>query len=330
MRLKLSESPVFKAMKAAGETAKNPFLESFTYPGNLKRLFVALFGIAAGLTVIWYTAMFSGALFPADDDAVAHRGALIIVGSARYRAVLVPVLFGHLSDRVGRKKPIVIGYALTLVLMFPLFWVIGSAANPAGRSGAREAPVIVSGPIAAMIRSRRNRPTNAVSCSTIFRKRVSPTTTGRRPVTVSIGGQPVADTSPAGLDAALAAGGVQPLAEGAPAPAMCVIVLAILVLMRTFGGMTLRPGGGLLSEMFPPRSATARCRSPIISAPAISAASCRFISQYIVARTGRSLCRAVVHLRGGRDGARRCNFLAAGDHAIEPRRRPSGWINPRR
>ena len=59
MRLKLSESPVFKAMKEAGETAKNPFVESFTYPGNFKRLFVALFGIAAGLTVIWYTAMFS-------------------------------------------------------------------------------------------------------------------------------------------------------------------------------------------------------------------------------------------------------------------------------
>ena len=59
MRLKLSESPVFKALKEAGETAANPFKEAFTYPGNLKRLFVALFGIAAGLTVIWYTAMFS-------------------------------------------------------------------------------------------------------------------------------------------------------------------------------------------------------------------------------------------------------------------------------
>ena len=69
MRLKLSESPVFKAMKEAGETAKNPFVESFTYPGNPKRLFVALFGIAAGLTVIWYTAMFSMLSFLQDDDA---------------------------------------------------------------------------------------------------------------------------------------------------------------------------------------------------------------------------------------------------------------------
>ena len=58
MRLKLSESPVFQAMKEAGETARNPLKETFTYPGNGRRLFVALLGIAAGLTVIWYTAMF--------------------------------------------------------------------------------------------------------------------------------------------------------------------------------------------------------------------------------------------------------------------------------
>src|SRR3546814_17145238 len=60
MRFKLAESPVFQAMKQEGEIAGNPFIESFTYPGNKKRIFIALFGIAAGLTVIWYTAMVSG------------------------------------------------------------------------------------------------------------------------------------------------------------------------------------------------------------------------------------------------------------------------------
>ena len=63
MRVKLNESPVFKAMKEEGTLAKNPFVESFTYPGNKKRLFIALFGVAAGLTVIWYNAMFSGLAF---------------------------------------------------------------------------------------------------------------------------------------------------------------------------------------------------------------------------------------------------------------------------
>ncbi len=63
MRVKLNESPVFKAMKEDGELAANPFVESFTYPGNKKRLFIALFGVGAGLTAIWYCSMFSGLSF---------------------------------------------------------------------------------------------------------------------------------------------------------------------------------------------------------------------------------------------------------------------------
>src|SRR3546814_15712716 len=56
MRLKLRESPVFKAMKEAGETSADPLKESFTYPGNKRWLFVALLGLAAGRTDMWYPA----------------------------------------------------------------------------------------------------------------------------------------------------------------------------------------------------------------------------------------------------------------------------------
>jgi MFS family permease len=134
MRLKLSESPVFKALKEAGETAANPFKEAFTYPGNLKRLFVALFGIAAGLTVIWYTAMFSVLAFLQGPMRVEETTAQLIVGSAALLGLVFFIGTGALSDRIGRKKPIVIGYALTLVLLFPLFWLIGWAAG--GGAGA--------------------------------------------------------------------------------------------------------------------------------------------------------------------------------------------------
>ncbi len=132
MRVKLSESPVFQAMKEAGETAGNPFVESFTYPGNKKRIFIALFGIAAGLTVIWYTAMFSGLSFLQNAMHVETTTAEIIVGIAALIGMGFYIYFGKLSDRIGRKKPIVIGYVLTLVLLFPTFWFIGSVAkNPA-------------------------------------------------------------------------------------------------------------------------------------------------------------------------------------------------------
>jgi len=133
MRLKLSESPVFQAMKDAGETTANPFKESFTYPGNLKRLFVALFGIAAGLTVIWYTAMFSVLAFLQGPMRVDQTTAQLIAAAGACLGLVFYIATGALSDRIGRKKPIVVGYALTLLLLFPLFWLIGHAAgNGAG------------------------------------------------------------------------------------------------------------------------------------------------------------------------------------------------------
>ena len=94
MRFKLSESPVFQAMKAEGTMSANPFKESFTYPGNKKRIFVALFGVAAAIGMAFF------------------------------------ILFGALSDKIGRKPPIVWGYALTLLLLFPCFWVIGWTMEP--------------------------------------------------------------------------------------------------------------------------------------------------------------------------------------------------------
>jgi MFS family permease len=130
MRLKLSESPVFQAMRAENRQAKNPFVESFTYPGNPKRLFVALLGVAAGLTVIWYTAMFRGLSFLTGPMHVEETAAEIIVGICALVGMSFFVLFGSLSDRIGRKAPIVWGYALTLVLLFPCFWAIGWAMGP--------------------------------------------------------------------------------------------------------------------------------------------------------------------------------------------------------
>ncbi|GGC20729.1 hypothetical protein GCM10011371_05470 [Novosphingobium marinum] len=130
MRVKLSESPVFKAMKAEGKTSANPFKESFTYPGNKRRIAIALFGVAAGLTVIWYTAMFSGLTFLRGPMRVEETAAEIIVGTAAFFGMIFFIMFGKLSDRVGRKLPIVVGYALTLLLLFPCFWAMGWALEP--------------------------------------------------------------------------------------------------------------------------------------------------------------------------------------------------------
>jgi hypothetical protein len=146
MRLKLSESPVFLAMKAEGQIAANPIIESLTYPGNKARLFVALFGISAGGTVLWYTAMFSGLSFLKSAMRVEDSTAEILVGVACLFGMPLNVLAGHVSDRFGRATPMIVGYVAALALLFPAAWLIGISANPALNAMAVHAPVVVAGP----------------------------------------------------------------------------------------------------------------------------------------------------------------------------------------
>ncbi|MGI8944314.1 MAG: MFS transporter [Qipengyuania sp.] len=145
MRLKLSESPVFQALKAAGETSANPFKESMTYPGNPKRIFVALFGITGVLTTIWYTAFFSTLSFLSRDMRVEPELVEYILLFAGLISMSFYVIVGKWSDRVGRKKPIIIGAVLSLALLFPIFWAMGNLANPGIARAAEQSPVLVSG-----------------------------------------------------------------------------------------------------------------------------------------------------------------------------------------
>jgi MFS family permease len=145
MRLKLSESPVFQAMKEAGQTAGNPFVESFTFPGNKKRIFVALFGVAGVLTVIWYTAFFYGLSFLRGPMRMDEGVTEIVVLIAGLISMSFYVLVGRWSDKVGRKKPIIVGAIATLVFLFPIFWGLGALSNPGLAASARSAPVIVEG-----------------------------------------------------------------------------------------------------------------------------------------------------------------------------------------
>ena len=142
MRLKLSESPVFTKMKEAGEISRNPIVESFTYPGNKRRIFIALFGVGAGLTAIWYTAMFYTLSFLTVQMRVEETYAQLICAGTSLVGLVFFIGSGALSDRIGRKPPIVWGYAATLVLLFPCFWAIGWALEPAQLVAAAGAKVI--------------------------------------------------------------------------------------------------------------------------------------------------------------------------------------------
>jgi MFS family permease len=282
----LSESPVFKAMKQAGETAKNPFVESFTYPGNLKRLFVALFGIAAGLTVIWYTSLFSTLSFMTTTMRVDETTAQLIMLFGGGCGLVWFIVFGKLSDRVGRKAPIVIGYGLTLLLLFPIFWTIGSAANPALVNAAKRAPVIVSGPHCSYDVFAPKQTDECGKLLDYFSKKGIAYTKDRTPaVVVSIGGEGVEDTSPAGLDAALKDAGYS-LDKVRPGPGSIAMILIAILVMSGLSGATYGPVAALLAEMFPARIRYSSMSIPYHLGAGYFGGFLPLISQYIVAKSG--------------------------------------------
>ena len=86
MRLKLSESPVFRAMKAAGRLSGNPLRESFSDAENVKRIMVAMLGVAAGLTVIWYTAQFGALYFLQNAERLEETWARLLIGAGAWLA----------------------------------------------------------------------------------------------------------------------------------------------------------------------------------------------------------------------------------------------------
>lgn len=290
MRLKLSESPVFQAMKAEGEIAGNPFKESFTYPGNKKRILVALLGVAAGLTVIWYTAMFSGLSFLKGPMKVEDTVAEILVGLAAGVGMIFFVIFGRLSDRIGRKKPIVWGYALTLLALFPLFWVMGSAANPGLAEAARNAPVVVAGQNCSYDAFAQEQKTacgrtldHLTKLGVPYTKMPAKDIDGE--VNVSVGDLDLVDPEPQRINDALTDAGYD-FSKQTPSTVNLLIILAALLGLGVLAGATYGPVAALLSEMFPPRIRYSSMSIPYHFGAGYFGGFLPLIASYIVATTG--------------------------------------------
>jgi len=145
LRMKLGESPVYQAMRKERRTAKNPLHESFSTWKNVKRLLVALFGVANGLTVIFYTAQTSTLLFLQKFTKIGEIETYMLMAIAYGLASPFFVFFGWLSDHVGRKKLQVIGYTLFLIMLFPVFKHIGWASNQQLMQAMETVPVTVVG-----------------------------------------------------------------------------------------------------------------------------------------------------------------------------------------
>jgi hypothetical protein len=143
IRLKLDESPVFKRMVAEGRTAAKPLAESFGQWPNLKLVLLALGGLTAGQAVVWYTGQFYALFFL--EKMLKVDGALTNILVAIALALGTPffVLFGWLSDKIGRKPIILAGCLFAVLTYFPIFKTLTVAANPALAAATARAPVTV-------------------------------------------------------------------------------------------------------------------------------------------------------------------------------------------
>jgi len=143
IRMQLSESPVFLKMKSSGTTSRAPLREAFGNWSNLKIVLVSLAGAVMGQAVVWYCGQFYALFFLERTLRVDGATTNIMIAIALCLATPCFVLFGWLSDKIGRKPIILTGCLLAMLTYFPLFEALTRYANPALYAAQASAPVTV-------------------------------------------------------------------------------------------------------------------------------------------------------------------------------------------
>lgn len=143
IRTQLNESPIFKKMKEEGKLAKAPINEAFGQWKNLKIVIFALFGATAGQAVVWYTGQFYALFFMTKMLMVDDEKANLLIAVGLLIGTPFFLIFGSLSDKIGRKKIILTGCIIAALTYIPLFKALTRYANPAIFGAQKNHPVKV-------------------------------------------------------------------------------------------------------------------------------------------------------------------------------------------
>jgi len=144
IRLSLNETPAFKKMKEEGKTSKAPLMESFGRWSNGRIVLLALLGLTAGQGVVWYTGQFYALFFLTAQLKVEATTAQLMIGASLLIGTPFFIVFGSLSDKIGRKPIIMAGCLLAALTFIPLFHALTQAANPELAAAQAKNKVVVT------------------------------------------------------------------------------------------------------------------------------------------------------------------------------------------
>lgn len=143
IRLSMSESPAFARMKAEGKTSKAPLIESFLHWKNAKIVILALIGLTMGQAVVWYTGQFYAMFYLIQTLKIDGATAQIMIAVSLALATPFFIVFGSLSDRIGRKWIILIGCLIAALTYIPIFKALTHYGNPQLEDAIKNSPVVV-------------------------------------------------------------------------------------------------------------------------------------------------------------------------------------------
>ena len=276
IRLSLSESPAFQKMKAEGKTSRAPLSESFGQWKNLKIVILSLIGLTAGQAVVWYTGQFYALFFLTQQLKVDAVTANLLIAAALLIGTPFFVVFGTLSDRIGRKPIIMLGCVLAVLTYFPAFKALTEAANPdLAAAQARNKVVVLADPAECSFQFNPTGTAKFTSSCDVAKQVLAARSVSYdneaapagAPAVIKVGETTIASHASRGIpadearakDAAFKKAVAETLkAEGYPAHAdpakinmvMLVVVLTYLVILVT---MVYGPIAAMLVEMFPTR-----------------------------------------------------------------------------
>jgi MFS family permease len=270
IRLKLQESPVFAAMKAQGKGSKAPLTESFGTWSNGKVVLKALFGATAGQGVVWYAGQFYVLYFLTATLKLDYVSAYIFVAIGLVIGTPFFVVFGRLSDRIGRKGIMMTGCLLAVLTYQPIFKGLTRAVNPALADAMAQTPVV--------LHTTEHRGTVAITLAAIVdasgkivgaKKNVTQTDQARNylntrgipfalaparpegPLVLTVGGAVVSGFDQQAYEAGLAPAGYPRVAD--PARVNRPMVIMLLSVLMLYVTMVYGPIAAFLVELFPTR-----------------------------------------------------------------------------